>query len=208
MNPGAIRMLLVSKTYASSASRLEWPVGKRPQTSLPNTFHPFQSQTSMAQYKRESHARSLIKGISWRIVATCDTIAVVALVTWFNGEISLDHAVKIGLYEFVIKYVVYYLHERIWENIRSGDGLEKSRTLKKAISWRIVATTMTFVIASMVLGGGDGAKDGETSVASIALWIAMVEFVSKFILYYFHERIWAKIPLGRIRNWLIGKKKA
>ena len=100
----------------------------------------------MAKYRRESHARSLIKGISWRFVATTDTILVVALVTWLNGELNIEHAVKIGAYEFLLKYVVYYLHERIWENIRSGDGLEKSRTVKKAVSWRIVATTMTFVI--------------------------------------------------------------
>ena len=152
----------------------------------------------MAKYRRESHARSLIKGISWRFVATTDTILVVALVTWLNGELSIEHAVKIGAYEFLLKYIVYYLHERIWENIRSGDGLEKSRTFKKAISWRIVATTMTFVIAGTVLGG----------MGTLALIIAAVEFFTKFILYYFHERIWAKIPLGKIRKWLFGKKNA
>ena len=152
----------------------------------------------MAKYRRESHARSLIKGISWRFVATTDTILVVALVTWLNGELNIEHAVKIGAYEFLLKYVVYYLHERIWENIRSGDGLEKSRTVKKAVSWRIVATTMTFVIAGTVLGG----------MGTLALIIATVEFFTKFILYYFHERIWAKIPLGKIRKWLFGKKNA
>ena len=161
----------------------------------------------MAKFKRESHARSLIKGVSWRFVATTDTIVVVALVTWYHGNMSIDHAIKIGLYEFFIKYVVYYLHERIWERLRSGEGLEKSRTLKKAISWRIVATAMTFAIAAIVLKG-PGGEEGQDSVAGIALAIAIVEFFSKFILYYFHERIWAKIPLGKIRNWLFGKKKA
>jgi uncharacterized membrane protein len=150
----------------------------------------------MAKFKRESHARSLIKGVSWRIVATTDTIIVVALVTWLNGKLSIEHAVQIGAYEFLLKYTVYYLHERVWENVRSGDGLEKSRTLKKAISWRIVATAMTFVLASAVLGGMTG----------VALTIAIVEFFTKFALYYVHERVWARIPLGRIRNWLFGKK--
>lgn len=167
----------------------------------------------MAEFKRESHARSLIKGISWRIVATIDTIAIVALVTLLNGKMSIDHAIQIGLYEFIIKYVVYYVHERVWENIRSGDGLEKLRTLKKAISWRIVATTMTFIIAAMVLNSGkaesgEGGDSVEAGVASIALAIAVIEFVSKFILYYLHERIWSKIPLGKIRKWLFGKKNA
>lgn len=151
----------------------------------------------MANFKRESHARSLIKGISWRVVATTDTIVVVALVTLLNGEMSIEHAVKIGAYEFLLKYFVYYAHERVWENIRSGDGLEKSRTLKKAISWRIVATSMTFMIAGAVLGG----------MGALALTIAGIEFFSKFVLYYVHERVWARIPLGRIRNWLFGKRK-
>ena len=162
-------------------------------------FRDFQNlPSSMAKYRRESHARSLIKGISWRIVATSDTIAVVALVTWLNGEMDIGHAIEIGICEFLLKYVVYYLHERIWESLRSGDGLEKGRTLKKAISWRLVATTMTFVIAGTVLGG----------MGTLALMIAIVEFFTKFVLYYFHERIWAKIPLGKIRNWLFGKKNA
>ena len=153
----------------------------------------------MAKYRRESHARSLIKGVSWRFVATTDTIAVVALVTWWlNGEMSIKHAIEIGLYEFLLKFVVYYLHERIWETIRSGDGLDKSRTLKKAICWRLVATTKRFVIAGTVLGG----------MGTMALMIAIIEFFTKFVLYYFHERIWAKIPLGKIRNWLFGKKNA
>ena len=30
----------------------------------------------------------------------------------------------------------------------------------------------------------------------IALFIALLELISKFILYYVHERIWIKIPLG------------
>ncbi len=153
----------------------------------------------MTQYKKESHARSLIKGVSWRVVATTDTVIVVGLVTWFaTGTPKIQQALEIGLYEFFIKYLVYYLHERVWESLRSGDGLEKSRTLKKAISWRIVATSMTFIIAGVVLN----------SIGGIALAIASVEFFSKFVLYYIHERIWTRIPLGRIRNWLFGKKNA
>ncbi len=151
----------------------------------------------MAQYSKESHARSLIKGVSWRCVATSDTILVVAIVTSFTAEgMNIGHALKIGAAEFLIKFIVYYIHERVWEQLRKGDGLDQSRTLKKAISWRIVATSMTFVIAGVVL----------KSMGGVALAIAIVEFFSKFVLYYFHERIWARIPLGRIRNWLFSKK--
>ena len=151
----------------------------------------------MPQYRKESHTRSLLKGISWRLVATVDTVAVVMLVTWFvTGTPSLGHALKIGLSEFLIKYLIYYLHERFWESLRTGDGLDNLRTLKKAISWRILATSMTFVIASVVLKSFD----------SVSASIAGVEFVSKFVLYYVHERIWLMLPLGRIRNYLFGKQ--
>jgi len=151
----------------------------------------------MPQYRKESHLRSLLKGISWRIVATADTVVVVMLVTWLmTGEPSLDDAVKIGLTEFLIKFLIYYVHERIWESLRSGDGLDNLRTLKKAISWRIVATSMTFLIASVVLESFD----------TVALAIAGVEFVSKFLLYYVHERVWLMLPLGRIRNFIFGKR--
>ena len=147
----------------------------------------------MANYRKESHVRSLLKGISWRVVATADTVIVVLLVTWLlTGTPSLGDAIKIGLYEVLIKFLVYYVHERVWESLRTGDGLDNLRTFKKAVSWRIVATSMTFVIASVVLESFD----------AVAATIAGVEFVSKFLLYYAHERVWLMLPLGRIRNYL------
>ncbi len=150
----------------------------------------------MSQFKRESHLRSLLKGISWRCVATVDTIVVALLaIWWLRAEFSFDEAigdaVKIGFYEFFVKLAVYYVHERVWERLRTGDGCEKSRTLKKSISWRIIATTMTFLIAGTILESFD----------QVALAIAVIEFFTKFVLYYIHERIWLKLPLGRVRNW-------
>lgn len=155
-----------------------------------NKTPPSQSQNPI---KRESHLRSLLKGISWRIVATFDTVLVVALVTWLlDGKANIEGAIKIGASEFVIKFLVYYGHERIWEHFRTSDGLQKSRTLKKAISWRIIATSLTFILAGTVLN----------EFGTTALVITIIEFFSKFILYYIHERMWLRLPLGRIRNWV------
>lgn len=150
----------------------------------------------MPQFKRESHLRSLLKGISWRCVATVDTILVAMLAIWllreaFSFEEAILDAMKIGFYEFFIKLAVYYVHERVWERLRDGDGCEKNRTLKKSISWRIIATAMTFVIAGTILESFD----------RVALAIAVIEFFTKFVLYYIHERIWLKLPLGRVRKW-------
>lgn len=150
----------------------------------------------MATYKQESHLRSIIKGISWRIIAFVDTILVVMLVTCLTGNCSIDHAIKIGTAEFLIKFFVYYVHERIWQYTLKDKKVTSRETLYKTISWRIVATTMTFVISGTVLNAYD----------EIALYIALTELFTKFALYYAHERLWLKLPLGRIRQFFFGKK--
>ena len=153
----------------------------------------------MAPYKQESHIRSLLKGISWRVIATTDTILVALLITCLFGECSLEDAFKIGAAEFVIKFVVYYLHERFWQKYRPEGGVTTKHTLYKSISWRLVATTMTFIISGAVL----------ESFNEVALFIALTELITKFALYYFHERLWLRLPLGKIRNYIyrkIGKK--
>ena len=150
----------------------------------------------MATYKKESHIRSLIKGISWRIVATTDTILIVLLITCLSGNCSIDDAIKIGVAEFLIKFIVYYIHERIWQNSIKNGGISSKKTLYKTISWRIIATTMTFIISGTILNAFD----------EIALYIALIELFTKFALYYLHERLWLKIPLGRIRNYFFPRK--
>lgn len=149
----------------------------------------------MTEYKKESHARSLIKGISWRIVATTDTILVVLLVTCITGNCSIDHAIKIGAAEFLIKFLVYYIHERIWQFVFRDGVVTSKETLYKTISWRIVATTMTFIISGAILNAYD----------EIALYIAITELFTKFVLYYLHERLWLKLPLGKIRKYFFKK---
>lgn len=146
----------------------------------------------MSQPNRESHLRSLLKGISWRVFATLDTILIVSLVTWVvNGTPSIGDAVKVGAWEFLLKFIAYYLHERVWERLRTGDGLDKSRTIKKSISWRLIATAMTFVVAGAILDFG-----------TVAIAVTIIEFPTKLGLYYLHERLWLRLPLGRVRNWV------
>ena len=155
----------------------------------------------MSQVRRASHLRSILKGISWRLIATVDTIAVALFAIWlltseFSFAQALADAAKIGFYEFFIKLAVYYFHERAWEGVRSDGENDNARTLKKSVSWRLIATTMTFLIAGTILH----------SFNEVAMAIAVIEFFTKFVLYYLHERAWLKLPLGRVRNWFKGKK--
>ena len=57
----------------------------------------------------EKPIRSIIKAISWRIVATLTTILLVFV---FGGNLTL--ATLVGITELLLKTVIYYLHERVW----------------------------------------------------------------------------------------------
>ena len=64
---------------------------------------------------KETNRRSIVKGISWRIVATTTTTVIVYV---FFGR--LDLAIMAGLIETVLKVGLYWGHERIWQKIRWG----------------------------------------------------------------------------------------
>ncbi len=151
----------------------------------------------MPKLKTSSHIRSILKGISWRIIATADTVAVVLLITCLTGNCSLNNAITIGVSEFLLKLLIYYFHERLWLSYLGKQAKTRSELLKKSLSWRIVATTTTFIISGIVLNAFN----------EVALYIALTELFTKFVLYYFHEKLWLMLPLGKIRNFFFSKSK-
>lgn len=60
------------------------------------------------------------------------------------------------------------------------------RSVIKALSWRLIGTLDTLVVSYFLTG-----KIG------LATSIASVDFVTKLVLYFFHERIWNKIKWGK-----------
>ncbi len=64
---------------------------------------------------RESHVRSILKGLTWRIIATSTTIVIAYIVTG-----GIDDALKIGAIEVFAKVLIYYLHERAWQVLPRG----------------------------------------------------------------------------------------
>lgn len=64
---------------------------------------------------KETNKRSIVKGISWRLVATTTTVIIVYL---FFGR--LDLAIMAGLIESVLKVALYWGHERVWHKLRWG----------------------------------------------------------------------------------------
>ncbi len=64
---------------------------------------------------KETNKRSLMKGISWRVVATTTTIAIV----YFFFD-RLDLAIAAGMVETLLKVGLYWAHERVWFKVNWG----------------------------------------------------------------------------------------
>lgn len=62
-----------------------------------------------------THARSLVKGISWRFFGTMDTIVISFFVTG-----TWTSALAIGGLELITKVIIYYFHERAWGKVKWG----------------------------------------------------------------------------------------
>ena len=62
-----------------------------------------------------SHLRSIIKGLTWRVVAS---FTILWITYYMTGE--MDTALKVTGVEFVVKLLLYYLHERLWQQVPRG----------------------------------------------------------------------------------------
>jgi uncharacterized membrane protein len=61
-----------------------------------------------------------------------------------------------------------------------------SRSLAKAVTWRLTGTLDTFVVSWIISGR-----------LALAGTIAATEFLTKVTLFYLHERAWNLVPWGR-----------
>ena len=68
-----------------------------------------------------SKTRSILKAVSWRIVGTLDTMALGWIITG-NPIMGL----KIGALELLTKFILYYIHERIWIRMKFGTKKKNS----------------------------------------------------------------------------------
>ena len=82
----------------------------------------------------EEPKRSLLKTISWRIIATVTTMSLVYI---FTGQLLV--VVSVGVSEVFGKLIFYYFHERFWNKISWGLELKEvriARSLKKTAKKR------------------------------------------------------------------------
>lgn len=129
--------------------------------------------------------RHLAKTMTWRIVGTIDTMIIGWLV---SGDPLVG--LSIGGTEVVTKMILYFLHERAWfkygySKKTHGSKLSRKRHLLKTVTWRIVGTIDTMLLAWIISGN-----------PMIGLKVGGIEIITKMTLYYFHERIWYKYDFG------------
>jgi len=63
----------------------------------------------------ESHKRSIVKAVCWRIFGLVFTVAIGWLVTG-----SAKTGLTLGLIDFFVKIGTFYAHERVWQKIQWG----------------------------------------------------------------------------------------
>ena len=150
-------------------------------------------------------ARSIAKAISWRIVGTLDTLVLSFVILTYLGPLfgleeasaadNAKTALSIALAEVATKMTIYYLHERFWARLHWDrtvdeeghyrDGSRRSAT--KTVSWRVLASLDTMVLGLVFTGN-----------LATAISIGGFEVFTKTVLYFFHERAWARIRWGVI----------
>ena len=78
-------------------------------------FYVHERAWRLIPWAPDSHIRSLIKAVSWRLVGSLDTFMLSLLVTG-----NAKYAVSIATAEALTKIVLYYIHERVWRRVRWG----------------------------------------------------------------------------------------
>lgn len=131
----------------------------------------------------DSHGRALAKAVTWRAVGTADTFVWSWLIT--HEPVS---AGAIASTEVFTKIALYYIHERLWRVLKFAPS-SRIRSLVKAISWRLVGSMDTFLLAMIFTGSG-----------KYAVSIASAEALTKIVLYYLHERAWRMVRWGRLEE--------
>jgi len=67
--------------------------------------------------------------------------------------------------------------------------ISRKRHIAKTLTWRIIASATTFVLAWLFFKEDPHAAEKATG-------IAIAESIIKMVFYYFHERVWYKYNFG------------
>lgn len=80
-------------------------------------------------------------------------------------------------------------------------GPSKTRSIAKAISWRLVGSLDTLILSYVLItfvGPYFGLETDQGEAAKAAGMIAFTEMATKIVLYYLHERGWERTKWGTV----------
>jgi uncharacterized membrane protein len=132
----------------------------------------------------ETTVRSAVKAFMWRIIA-----GAVTFVTSLQFSGSYKTALTIVGSDFFSKSFTMFIGERLMNKSqagRKGGADDVSRSLVKALVWRLFAIVNTLTMAVFI------SKD-----LSMASKIAGSDAIFKTGLMFFYERVWAGITWGK-----------
>ncbi len=136
--------------------------------------------------------RSILKTISYRIIGFLDTYLIgIIVISYDSGYFVSNTPLYLATIVFFLKMVTYYFHERLWNLYKYGRLIQhviRLRSFFKALTWRLAASTITFITAMFVTSNLNWAKS-----------IVIIEIMSGILIYYIHERVWNKIQWGRTK---------
>jgi uncharacterized membrane protein len=78
----------------------------------------------------------------------------------------------------------------------AADKDAHSRSVAKAVTWRLTGSIDTFILSLLITGS-----------IKIAGSISLVEMVTKILLFYLHERAWVLIPWGKSKVTVSGARQ-
>ena len=91
----------------------------------------------------ESHRRSVVKSLSYRVIAAAITTCIAWAIT---GNIKFGAA--IGLTDTFVKILVYYFHERLWNRLSFGRKLTTTEQI--AVSTEVEAQNKPYYLPSIL----------------------------------------------------------
>ncbi len=137
--------------------------------------------------------RSILKSISYRIIGFINTFLISFSVIYYgSGNFDTTSPFYVALVVFFLKMITYYFHERVWNLYKYGRLNQKVirlRSFLKALTWRLAASTITFISAILITSNLNWTKS-----------IVIFEIMNGILIYYIHERVWNKIQWGRTKS--------
>jgi uncharacterized membrane protein len=140
----------------------------------------------------ESHARSLVKTIIYRVLVTISMALLVLSVGASAAQTGM-----IILFVIVVGSAVYYIHERLWllSFWKRSDHAQDHvpRSIVKTITYRIIIMFVAFFMFKLILGQDNANTLGMTIAQAVINmgWFYIVERLSNFVS-------WGKTPVKSV----------